>query len=110
GHAIFAGNTGTLQLDQSAAFSGTVSDFGGQDQLDLRDIGFGSATTVGFSANSSGTGGTLSVSDGTHMAQIALLGQYAANSFVAAGDSHGGTLITEPAAAVMQAQLTQPHA
>ncbi|MCC8980641.1 hypothetical protein, partial [Bradyrhizobium acaciae] len=63
-----------------------------------------------FSANSSGTGGTLSVSDGTHMAQIALLGQYAANSFVATGDGHGGTLITEPAAVAMQAQLTQPHA
>jgi hypothetical protein len=37
----FAGATGTLQLDQSQSFAGTIADFGGQDQIDLGDIGFG---------------------------------------------------------------------
>jgi hypothetical protein len=107
GQAIFAGNSGTLQLDQSTGFSGTVSGLGGQDQLDLRDIGFGATTTVGFAANSSNTGGTLSVSDGTHVAQIALLGQYMANSLVTASDGHGGTAIELQPTPV--AMLTTPQ-
>jgi hypothetical protein len=36
---------------------------------------------------------SLSVKDGTHIAKIALLGNYMATSFVTATDGHGGTLI-----------------
>jgi hypothetical protein len=46
----------------------------------------------------------LSVSDGAHTANIALLGQYAAASF---GD--GSTLITDPTVAT-QTQLMPQHA
>ena len=35
----------------------------------------------------------LTVSDGTHMANLALLGQYAAGWFTAAADANGGTMI-----------------
>ncbi len=47
----FAGPTGALKLDQSASFSGTISGFSGQDQVDLADIAFGSQTTLGYSEN-----------------------------------------------------------
>jgi hypothetical protein len=107
----FAGGSGTLQLDQSAAFSGTITGFGGQDQLDLTDIAFSANSTLGYSANSNNSGGGLTVSDGIHMANIALLGSYMASSFVTSSDGHGGTLISEAAQISSQATLlAQPHA
>ena len=64
---------GTLKLDHSADFSGVVSGLDGNDVLDLADIATGSAT-VNYAANEAGTGGTLTVSDGTNTANIALVG------------------------------------
>jgi hypothetical protein len=81
---MFAGSEGTLQLDQSQNFAGTVAGFGGQDQIDLADIAFGANTTLGYGPNAAGTAGILSVSDGTHTANVALLGQYMASSFAMA--------------------------
>jgi hypothetical protein len=94
GAAMFGGASGTLQLDNAQSFSGLISGFGGQDQLDLRDIASSASATIGYVATGDNSGGTLTVSDGTHTANIALLGQYAAASFAAAGDGHGGTMIT----------------
>jgi probable HAF family extracellular repeat protein len=105
----YAGNTGTLQLDQSLSFAGTLANFGGQDQIDLRDIAFSPSTTLGYTADVVNTGGTMTVSDGVHNANIALFGQYTAGSFAMASDGHGGTLITDPAPAP-QNQLAPPHA
>jgi probable HAF family extracellular repeat protein len=104
----FAGSTGSLQLAQSQGFAGTIAGFGGSDQIDLGDIGFGANTTLGYTANNTNTGGTLTASDGIHTANITLLGQYTAASFATASDGHGGTTISEPAV-VAQNQLTQPH-
>jgi large repetitive protein len=93
----FAGTTGTLKIDTSADFTGTI---GGQiasgNLIDLVDITAGANATVAYSGNNSP--GTLSVSDGTHSANITLLGNYMASSFVASSDGHGGTLITDPPA------------
>jgi hypothetical protein len=108
GKITFAGAAGTLQLDSSWAFSGKVAGFGGQDEIDLADIAFGAQTTLGYARNGS-TGGELKVSDGIHTADIALLGNYIASSFVTASDGHGGTLITEQPLN-QQPQLATPHA
>jgi len=54
---------------------------------------FGSATTATYTANEAGTGGTLSVSDGAHTANIVLLGQYSAADFEISADSNARTLI-----------------
>jgi hypothetical protein len=51
----------------------------------------------------------LSVSDGTHTANIALLGMYMASTFVASGDSNGGTLITVSQPPEQNPTLTQPR-
>jgi hypothetical protein len=104
----FAASTGTLQLDQSQSFAGTIAGFSGQDQIDLRDIAFGANTTLGYAANADNSGGTLTVSDGIHSANLALLGQYTAASFVAGSDGHSGTTITDPPAQDPN-QLTPPH-
>jgi hypothetical protein len=88
------GTTGSLLLEQSLGFSGTVAGFGAGDTLDLGDIAFGANTTLAFSENAAGTGGTLAVSDGAETASIALLGQYAASAFVESAGEGGGTAIT----------------
>jgi hypothetical protein len=38
------------------------------------------------------------VTDGTHAANIALLGNYMASVFVAGSDGHGGTSVVDPPA------------
>ena len=102
-----AGANATLRIDHAADFSGAVAGFDGNDVLDLADLAFGSNTTLGYAANSNNTGGTLTVSDGTHTANIALLGQYTAASFVTSADGFGGTLIHDPPPATQTHTLTQ---
>jgi hypothetical protein len=50
---------------------------------------------VSFTEAASTLSGTLTVTDGVHTANILLLGDYAANTFAAASDGHGGTIVTE---------------
>ena len=109
GAVTFAGSTGTLQLDNSSSFSGTVAGMTGQDTIDFADINFTKVQTPSYSGNSSG--GTLTVTDGTHSANIALLGNYLASSFVTSSDGHGGTNIVDPvlSSANQHLALTQPQ-
>ena len=94
GPVTFAGSTGTLQLEDPSSFTGTVAGLTGQDTLDLRFINPATVQTPTYAGNSSG--GTLTVTDGTHTANIALLGNYLASTFVASSDGHGGTAIVDP--------------
>ena len=103
----FAGG-GTLQLDDSQHFNGVISGFGVPGGIDLRDIAFGSGTTLGY-ADSGGGSGTLTVSDGTHTATINLLGQYTAANFNKQTDGHGGTLITDPPVQGLTGGIYIPH-
>jgi hypothetical protein len=110
GEVTFAGPTGTLWLDRPSTFTGKVADFGAQESIDLPGIPFGVQTTLGYSENSSDTGGILSVKEGTHIAKIALLGNYMAMSFVTAADGHGGTLLTQATQTGPQPLLAHPQA
>ena len=91
---IDADATGTLRLGDSFDFSGLVSGFNADDHFDLDDIVFGSNTSVSYVENEAGTGGTLSVTDGVHAANIGLLGQYSADGFTLASDDISGTLVS----------------
>jgi hypothetical protein len=107
--ATFASNTGTLKLDNSQSFAGTVAGMVGQDTLDLADINFATVQQPTF--NGTSAGGTLHVTDGTHNANIALLGNYMASVFVAGSDGHGGTTVVDPQVlGGAQPLLTPPHA
>ena len=111
GQVDFLSDTGTLKLENSSSFAGTVARLCGQDAIDFADIGFGANSTLGYAATPDHSGGTLSVGDGTHMANIALLGSYMASTFAASSDGHGGTLISEAAQTSTQTPIvTQPHA
>ena len=91
----FAGATGTLIIDNSSSFSGTIA---GQlvkgNVIDLADITAGANATFSYSGNHSP--GTLTVSDGTHTANIALEGNYSLANFTAYSDGHGGTIVIDP--------------
>ena len=89
-----AAASGTLRLAQSSSYTGTVSGFGEGDQLVLADIVSRPETSMAFTPNEGGTGGTLAVSDGVHTANIALAGQYSAQGFHLSVDSSTGALIS----------------
>ena len=84
---------GTLKLDHSSAFTGTVSGFNAGDQIDFADMVSGIGTTLSYQANSTATGGTLRVNDGVHTAEIALQGVYSAAGFQGATDAGYGTAV-----------------
>ena len=95
GTVVFAGPTGTLKIDDSSTFNGKI---GGQlaigDVIDLSDVTAGAKATLRYSGHASA--GTLTVSDGTHTDNIALLGHYSLGNFTASSDGHGGTLVIDP--------------
>ena len=86
-------------LNDSAHFTGQISGFTGNtsisDVIDLKDINFAKAAET-YTENSDGTGGTLTVSDGTDTAHINFSGGYVLGNFKFASDAQGGTLIMDP--------------
>src|SRR5207244_5575668 len=86
--------TGTLKLDKSASFAGTVAGMVGSDTLDLADINFATVKKATFSGTS--TSGTLTVTDGSHTANIALTGNYLSSTWTLSSDGHGGTVVVDP--------------
>ncbi|MFS2197867.1 beta strand repeat-containing protein, partial [Pseudomonas sp. Pseusp3] len=99
-HVTFdSGAAGTLKLDMSTAFSGSVSGFAEGDRLDFGDIAFGANTQITYAANDAGTGGLLIVNDGAHATQVALNGQYAAAGLQANTEGSGSELAYDAAAA-----------
>lgn len=90
-NVAFTGGRGTLSLTQSQTYSGTVSGFAvdGSSLLDLRDIAFTGADEASYSGTTSG--GVLTLSDGTHTANITLAGDFLGTTFVGSSDGHGGT-------------------
>jgi hypothetical protein len=106
-----SGATGELLLLASASFTGTVTGFTGSgtgtpatsDKLDLRDINFSSAKFA-----KSYAGNVLTVTDGTHTANISMVGTYTLASFHFASDGSGGTLVTDPPVASQSEGVVDP--
>ena len=97
---------GLLKLDDAPAFSAAISGFGvSGGSIDLVNI-----AVSGASLAYSGTAlsGVLTVSDGAHVATLALLGDYTAANFHLADDGHGGTMVTDPPVSSGTA-LATPH-
>jgi hypothetical protein len=101
GSITFSGSTGTLVLDHSSLFTGTILNLTGNgnpassDQIDLKDISFGSGTTASYAGNTSG--GILTISDAqNHTANLSLAGNYTKSTWTLSGDGHGGTSVIDP--------------
>ncbi|WP_049823950.1 VCBS domain-containing protein, partial [Bradyrhizobium sp. WSM2254] len=88
------GATGTLILGDSFNFSGTVSGMSADDHIDLLDFNFTSAPTLNYTPNADNSGGTLSIADGSHTANIALLGSFDPTGFQVEADKTTGTLVS----------------
>ena len=111
GQLSFAAPTGILKLLNSESFAGTVAGMSGQDAIDFAGIDVTKVQQPTYSGTASD--GTLTVTDGSHTANIALLGNYLASTFVTSSDGHGGTNVVDPSAAeTSQASLLvqPPHA
>ncbi|WP_024512766.1 FecR domain-containing protein [Bradyrhizobium sp. ARR65] len=84
------GATGTLILDHSTSFGGTIAGLDDDDTLDLADISYTSDLTVSY-AN-----GILSVFAGDiDVANIHLAGDYSGVHWVLGADASGHTMVTE---------------
>jgi len=103
----FTTGGGTLQLDDSEHFGGSVSGFGVPGGIDLRDIAFDTGTTLGYS--DSGGSGTLTVTHGSSTAQILMIGNYVLANFTKQADGHGGTLIIDPPVQSLTGGVYIPH-
>ena len=98
GSSLITISSGTLALDDSVHFGGTVAGLANSTQkVDLTDIAYNSATTsvTGYTSNGS-NGGTVSVTDGTHIALLSVIGAYTVASFKLSNDGNGGTFVTDP--------------
>jgi len=109
GSISFAGATGTLIIDNSAKFSGSFSgSLASGDRIDLTDITAGASASLSYAGNSSG--GTLTVSDGTHTAKLGVVGNYSLANFTASSDGKGGTIIVDPPVADQSSVRPSPSA
>jgi hypothetical protein len=88
---------GLIIFDHSDGFSGTIFGLDSNDHIDLRDLQFGTGTTLSYADNGSGAG-MLTISDGVHSVQIHLNGTYQSSDFALGSDGQGGVLLTNTAA------------
>jgi len=89
-------NTAELVLEQNT-FEGSIKDFGGSDFIDLAKIKFigqGTNATTATWTQSSGAGGTLTVTQGSHTAELQLSGTYTTANFALQSDGVHGTTVT----------------
>ena len=108
GHGRLRGRQLTLQLD-SNKFRAKIEGFTAHDAIDLLAIAYNSGTTtLGYLDNGTGSGGTLTVSDGMHIARLSMIGAYGVENFTLSDDGHGGTMITDPPVS-SGAGIATPH-
>jgi autotransporter passenger strand-loop-strand repeat protein len=98
GAVSFTGSAGTLVLDASVTFSGTIAGLSASvpnDTIDLRDISI-SGVTSSYIGNASS--GVLTVSGGGNSASLNLIGNFTSSSFHLSNDGSGHVLVSDPAA------------
>ena len=92
-NVVFGSGNGTLKLGDAFHFNGTITGFDSADVIDLANVEFGAAS-ISYHANAGGSGGTLTISDGAHIAELSLVGDYSADNFSLVADPLKGTSIT----------------
>jgi hypothetical protein len=96
GQTINETGVDALTLKQAQNFAGTISGFGNSGSIDTIDAAnfLFSGTSLNFVENSAGTGGTLTLTDGSLIAHILMAGSYSKSSFGLGHDSGTGTLVS----------------
>jgi hypothetical protein len=94
------GTNGSLVLQDSKAFTGVITGFTGDgtlansDAIDIQNVNFAKLTIETYVENAAGTGGTLTLSDGTNTASLNFSGNYVSDNFKFLSD--GGTRVVDP--------------
>jgi hypothetical protein len=89
-------------LDNPSGYTGQISGFTGtsatsSDAIDLKGLAFDSAMKWVYTENSAGTGGELTISEGSTVVDtINFSGNYTTANFTVQSDGDGGTLVTDP--------------
>jgi hypothetical protein len=84
-------NNGSISIaSDTEELAGAVSEALGK----TGSFSLSGATTFNFVENSAGTGGTLTLTDGSLTANILMTGKYSNSSFTLAPDSGTGTLVS----------------
>jgi hypothetical protein len=81
-----------LILEEAQKFAARIRGFGTGDTIDAANFLL-SGTTFKFIENTAGTGGTLTLHDGSLTADILMTGHYSKSNFTLAPDSGTGTLV-----------------
>ena len=98
--AITLGNgndTIVYKLDSSSPATTiyeTITGLSASDSLDFADINFATVKKPVFAGTTAG--GTLTITDGTHTADVTLNGNFLNSSWNLSSDGNGGTLIIDP--------------
>ena len=101
-------SNGTLTLDGTGTYGMFVAGFTRSGAVaDFTGVNFAGAR-VSFNDTGGTTSGILTVSNGGNVANITLLGNYTAATFVSANDGHGGTIVYDPPASSANPVAT-PH-
>jgi hypothetical protein len=87
-HILFktTGSSGTINE--------TITGLSAKDTLDFTEIGFAAVEPPSFSGTA--TGGTLTITDGTHVANVNLIGDFLNSSWTVSSDGNGGTTLVDP--------------
>jgi VCBS repeat-containing protein len=94
---IFAEDAaGRLTLEHAAYFTGTISGFSSDDQIDLANIGYATASLYDVTYNASTDLTTLVITDGTSANTLQFVGNYTVHTaWHFSNDGNGGTLLTD---------------
>jgi hypothetical protein len=87
---------GRLTLEHPAYFTGTISGFSSDDQIDLTNINYATASLYNVTYNASTDITTLVITDGTSADTLQFVGNYTVHTaWHFSGDGNGGTLLTD---------------
>jgi VCBS repeat-containing protein len=87
---------GRLTLEHPAYFTGTISGFSSDDQIDLANINYATASLYNVTYNASTDTTTLVITDGTSANTLQFVGNYTVHTaWHVSSDSNGGTLLTD---------------
>jgi hypothetical protein len=87
---------GRLTLEHPAYFTGTISGFSNDDQIDLANISYATASVYNVTYNASADLTTLVITDGTSANTLQFVGNYTVHTaWHVSSDSNGGTLLTD---------------
>jgi probable HAF family extracellular repeat protein len=100
-NATFSGS-GTLVLENSQHYGGTISGFNAGDKIDLTDLAYSSSETDVWNS----TTNTLTITSGSQTESLKLAGTFDQNSFALTNDGHGDTEVLSNSGGLGQPQAS----